>query len=149
MEISEDEFDSEEEEIISMFEDMEIDDYKETSSLYDSNTKKKKDDSLKNFCIYKIIPKQECKALYIGSTSNFNRRKNQHKKNSKNKFKKEVLYEFIRALGGFDNFICEKVLEFPCETREEGLKKEKELIERMNATLNTVMLPKIQKPKNI
>ena len=72
MEISEDEFDSEDEEIISKFEDMEID---------DCNTKKKKDDPLKNFCIYKIIPKQECKALYIGSTTNFKRRKNQHKKN--------------------------------------------------------------------
>jgi predicted GIY-YIG superfamily endonuclease len=140
MDISEDEFNSEEdyketsslyEEIISKFERMEIDDKEQ-----------EKDNSLKNFCIYKIIPKQECKALYIGSTTNFKRRKNQHKKNSKNKFKKEVLYEFIRALGGFDNFICEKVLEFPCETREEGLKKEKELIEKMNATLNTVMLPK-------
>ena len=141
MEISEDEFNSEEEEIISMFEDMEIEDYKSESSF----NSKKKDNSLKNFCIYKIIPKQECKALYIGSTTNFKRRKNQHKKNSKNKFKKEVLYEFIRALGGFDNFICEKVLEFPCESREEGLKKEKELIERMQATLNTVMLPKINK----
>lgn len=138
MEISEDELDSEEEEIISMFEDMEIEDYKSE----DITNNKKKDNSLKNFCIYKIAPKQECKALYIGSTSNFNRRKNQHKKNSKNKFKKEVLYEFIRALGGFDNFICEKVLEFPCETREEGLKKEKEYIEKLNATLNTVMLPK-------
>ena len=141
MEISEDEFNCEEEEIISMFEDMEI----ENSESEDSIDNKKKDNSLKNFCIYKIIPKQECKALYIGSTTNFKRRKNQHKKNSKNKFKKEVLYEFIRALGGFDNFICEKVLEFPCESREEGLKKEKELIERMNATLNTVMLPKINK----
>jgi len=141
MEISEDEFNSEEEEIISMFEDMEIDNKEQENTIEN----KKKDNSLKNFCIYKIIPKQECKALYIGSTSNFNRRINQHKKNSKNKFKKEVLYEFIRALGGFDNFICEKVLEFPCESREEGLKKEKELIEKMNATLNTVMLPKINK----
>jgi len=141
MEISEDEFNSEEEEIISMFEDMEIDNKEQENTIEN----KKKDNSLKNFCIYKIIPKQECKALYIGSTTNFKRRKNQHKKNSKNKFKKEVLYEFIRALGGFDNFICEKVLEFPCESREEGLKKEKELIEKMNATLNTVMLPKINK----
>ena len=51
MEISEDEFNSEEEEIISMFEDMEI----ETSESEDTINNKKKDNSLKNFCIYKII----------------------------------------------------------------------------------------------
>jgi len=109
--------------------------------------KRKREDSpkpkkLDTFCIYKIYPKQDCKALYIGSTTNFTRRSYQHKKNSKNTRKKELLYKYIRAMGGFDNFVIEKVMDYPCETRQEGIKKEKELIESLNANLNSIMLPK-------
>jgi len=109
--------------------------------------KRKREDSpkpnkLDTFCIYKIYPKQDCKALYIGSTTNFTRRVYQHKKNSKNTRKKEFLYKYIRAMGGFDNFVIEKVMDYPCETRQEGIKKEKELIESLNANLNSIMLPK-------
>jgi len=101
-----------------------------------------KPNKLDTFCIYKIYPKQDCKALYIGSTTNFTRRVYQHKKNSKNTRKKEFLYKYIRAMGGFDNFVIEKVMDYPCETRQEGIKKEKELIESLNANLNSIMLPK-------
>jgi predicted GIY-YIG superfamily endonuclease len=94
------------------------------------------------FLIYKITPLDDSKALYIGSTTNFKRRLWQHKKNSNNKFKKTVLYKYIREMGGFENFKMEKIIDYPCQTRGEGLKKERELIESMNATLNSVMLPK-------
>ena len=108
----------------------------------DQVSKKRKRNILDTFCIYKIVPIHDCKALYIGSTTNFKRRLSQHKKNSTNKFKKEFLYKYIRAMGGFDNFIMEKVIDYPCETRQEGIKKEKELIESLNANLNSIMLPK-------
>jgi predicted GIY-YIG superfamily endonuclease len=108
----------------------------------DQVSKKRKRNTLDTFCIYKITPIHECKALYIGSTTNFKRRLSQHKKNSTNKFKKEFLYKYIRAMGGFDQFKMEKVVEYPCETRAEGLKKEKEFIAGMNANLNSIMLPK-------
>ena len=48
-----------------------------------------------------------------------------------------MLYRYIRRCGGFDNFIMEKVLDFPCETKHEGLLKEKEYIHTLKATLNT------------
>lgn len=102
-----------------------------------------------NFCIYKIHHKDDDKTLYIGSTTNYKRRVFQHKKNSKNYRKKTTLYKYIRALGGFDNFIMEKVIDYPCETRGEGLKKEKELIAEMKANLNSIMLPKNEKDINI
>ena len=109
-------------------------------------SKKRKRNPLDTFCIYKITPIHECKALYIGSTTNFKRRLSQHKKNSTNKFKKEFLYKYIRAMGGFDQFKMEKVIEYPCETRAEGLKKEKEFISEMKANLNSIMLPKEMSP---
>lgn len=93
-----------------------------------------------NFCIYKIHHKDDDKTLYIGSTTNYKRRVLQHKKNSKNYKKKTTLYKYIRALGGFDNFIIEKVIDFPCMTRGEGLIKERELIDSMNANLNMIMV---------
>jgi predicted GIY-YIG superfamily endonuclease len=95
-----------------------------------------------NFCIYKIHHKDDDKTLYIGSTTNYKRRVFQHKKNSTNFRKKTALYKYIRALGGFDNFIMSKVMDYPCKTRGEGLIKERELIELMKANLNTIMMPK-------
>jgi predicted GIY-YIG superfamily endonuclease len=97
-----------------------------------------------NFCIYKIVPLDDSKALYIGSTTNFKRRLRQHKKNSTNKFKRTVLYLYIREMGGFDKFKMEKIIDYPCQTRGEGLKKERELIDSMNANLNSIMISKKQ-----
>ena len=88
------------------------------------------------FCIYHIYPKKvnydyyptnienvlaldHCR--YIGSTVNFNRRKAQHRKNTTNKRSKlynSSLYVFIREMGGFDNFIIEKIIDYPCNTKE-------------------------------
>jgi hypothetical protein len=103
--------------------------------------KKRKRSPLDNFCIYTIKPKnEEDTNLYVGSTVNFTRRKSQHKKASTNKRSPtywSMLYRYIRRCGGFDNFIMEKVLDFPCETKHEGLLKEKEYIHTLKATLNT------------
>jgi len=100
------------------------------------------DNKYDNFCIYKIQLKNDDKTLYIGSTTNYKRRIFQHKKNAKSFRKKSALYQYIRALGGVDNFIFEKVLDFPCKSRTEGIVKEKELINSMNANLNSVMICK-------
>jgi hypothetical protein len=99
------------------------------------------DNKYNNFCIYKIQYKDDLTNLYIGSTTNFKRRMYQHKKNSNNFKKKTTLYKYIRSLGGSNNFIFEKVLEYPCKNRTEGLAKEKEYIELLDAKLNTIMLP--------
>jgi len=106
-------------------------------------TKKRKRNPLDSFCLYTIRPKcPNDTNLYIGSTTCFNRRKAQHKKAVTNKRGGTyycILYRYIRKCGGWDNFIMEKVLDYPCETKYEGLLKEKEYIIKHEATLNSVM----------
>jgi hypothetical protein len=98
---------------------------------------------LDNFCLYTIRPKcPNDTNLYIGSTTCFNRRKAQHKKAVTNKRGGTyycILYRYIRKCGGWDNFTMEKILDYPCETKHEGLLKEKEYIIKHEATLNSVM----------
>ena len=106
-------------------------------------TKKRKRNPLDSFCLYTIRPKcPNDTNLYIGSTVNFNRRKQQHKKAVTNKRGGTyycILYRYIRKCGGWDNFTMEKILDYPCETKHEGLLKEKEYIIKHEATLNSVM----------
>ena len=92
-----------------------------------------------NFVIYKIYPIANPEMLYIGSTTNFSRRKSQHKKNTYNRVSKKYnypLYQFIRALGGWDVMKMEVLSKFPCKTKKEGLTKEKELIDFHGANIN-------------
>lgn len=106
-------------------------------------TKKRKRNPLDNFCLYTIRPKcPNDTNLYIGSTVCFNRRKAQHKKAVTNKRGGTyycILYRYIRKCGGWDNFTMEKILDYPCQTKHEGLLKEKEYIIKHEATLNSVM----------
>jgi hypothetical protein len=110
---------------------------------YVPETKKRKRNPLDNFCLYTIRPKcPNDTNLYIGSTVCFNRRKAQHKKAVTNKRGGTyycILYRYIRKCGGWDNFTMEKILDYPCETKHEGLLKEKEYIIKHEATLNSVM----------
>ena len=113
------------------------------SSESEPETKKRKRTPLSTFCLYTIKPiNPDDTNLYIGSTVNFNRRKQQHKKAVTNKRGGTyycILYRYIRKCGGWDNFIMEKILDYPCETKREGLLKEKEYIIKHEATLNSVM----------
>jgi hypothetical protein len=106
-------------------------------------TKKRKRNPLDNFCLYSIRPKcPNDTNLYIGSTVCFNRRKAQHKKavyNRRGGTYHCMLYRYIRKCGGWDNFTMEKILDYPCETKHEGLLKEKEYIIKHEATLNSIM----------
>jgi len=93
------------------------------------------------FCIYKIYQHSNPDVVYIGSTTDFNSRKSNHKKNCSNKVSKKYkypLYQYIRACGGWDTFIFEKVEDYPCKTRGEGLTREKELIKQYDAKLNVI-----------
>lgn len=99
----------------------------------------KTDDKYKDFVIYKIYQLDNPEILYIGSTLNFSRRKSQHKKSTMNRRSKKYkypLYKYIRGCGGFNNFTMEIVEEYPCKTKADGLKREKELIEFYKAKLN-------------
>ena len=89
-----------------------------------------------NSFIYKIQHKENKELIYIGSSTNYTRRKQCHKDRTKNKTTK--LYETIRNNGGFDNFIMEEIKKFPCNSKKELEIEEQKCMEEYNCTLNTL-----------
>lgn len=95
-----------------------------------------------NTVIYKIV----CKDLsitdcYVGSTTNFTKRKCQHKtvcNNTKCNGYNVNVYVFIRANGGWESWDMIEVEKFPCNDLNEALKRERYWIETLKATLNMV-----------
>jgi hypothetical protein len=86
--------------------------------------------------IYKIVHLTKPELIYIGSTSNFNMRRSQHKIKSKDADPKIKLYKSIQENGGWDQFKCEVVEEIEINNREEGRIRENKFIEELNAVLN-------------
>lgn len=92
--------------------------------------------------IYKIVCNDltiiEC---YVGHTTNFTKRKYQHKINCDSITSRAYnfyIYEFIRNNGGWDNWSMIEVEKYPCNDCNEALKRERYWIEELNATLNIV-----------
>jgi hypothetical protein len=96
-----------------------------------------------NYCncvIYKIV----CRDIlivekYVGSTTNFKARKNQHKgacRNEKSKCHNYKLYKFIRNSGGWENWDMVEVHRQSCTDSLELHKIERNYIELLGATLN-------------
>jgi hypothetical protein len=91
------------------------------------------------FVIYKIYHPENPEIFYIGSTKKFLTRKFNHKKNCRNKVSKKYnypLYQYIRALGGWEKFNMEIYEKYPCKTKGEGLQKEQEIIDLLKPKLN-------------
>ena len=90
--------------------------------------------------IYKIYCKDETITQnYIGSTTNFTKRKNQHKNICKNENSHEYntqKYIFIRENGGWDNFIITPIEEYPCENRVQQLIREQYHMDLQTGKLN-------------
>ena len=77
-----------------------------------------------NTVFYKIVCKDEhIKDLYVGHTTDFNKRARQHKNNccraNYNSYNLNV-YKFIRAYGGFDNFNIVIIEESSCEKKRDA-----------------------------
>ena len=88
--------------------------------------------------IYKIVPKDlDRKYCYIGSTCNFIKRKSQHKENCNPNSKKSSLpiYQHIIKNGGWEEFEMFLVEYYPCETKLELHKRERECKEIYNDNL--------------
>lgn len=104
----------------------------------------KKPISFENAVVYKIVCKDlDVKDVYVGSTTNFTKRKCSHKAVCNNEHSKHYninLYSVIRKAGGFENWdmivIC-KASE--CLTSQELKKKEREYMELLGANLNMVI----------
>ena len=91
--------------------------------------------------IYKICCLDtSIKEVYIGSTTNFDQRKKQHKANcnsSKSKKYNLNVYKFIRENGGWNNFDMVLIEYYPCETKLELEREERKILEQQDLTLNS------------
>jgi|688.fasta_scaffold416565_2 hypothetical protein len=90
--------------------------------------------------IYKIVCKDlSVEETYIGNTTDFRRRKSEHKnrcQNSNGKDYHENKYEFIRNNGGWDNWEMIEVEKYPCNDGNEARQRERFWFEFYHLTLN-------------
>jgi hypothetical protein len=90
--------------------------------------------------IYKIVCKDlnvtEC---YVAHTTNFSKRKNQHKDYSTNNRTYSYLkvYEMIRANGGWTNWEMIEIEKYPCNDFNEARARERYWYEILNSKLNS------------
>jgi len=91
-----------------------------------------------NTVIYKICCLDLLiKDIYVGHTTNFNKRKNNHKK-SVSSDNPVYVYQFIRKHGGWDNWEMVEIEKYSCNDSNEAHKRERYWLETLCATLNCV-----------
>ena len=99
--------------------------------------------SYNNSCIYKLsCNDKHITDCYVGSTTNFERRKYDHNRNCNNKNSKKYhfkVYQFIRDNGGWSNWSMEIIEEVNVNDGNELKKLERKYIESLNSSLNCVI----------
>jgi len=93
-----------------------------------------------NNIIYKIQHKTIDELIYIGSTTNFAKRKYQHKSNCNNEKDKAYntnKYVMIRENGGWDMFTMVLVKKYPCNDYLEARQEEERMRRELNANMNS------------
>ena len=102
--------------------------------------------------MYKIVCFDlNIKDCYVGHTTDYIRRKTQHKRRCNNindKGYNYKLYQFIRENGGYENWDMIKIEDYNCNTKLDASKRERELIETLNATLNSQIPSRTMKEYN-
>ena len=103
-----------------------------------------------NSIIYKLCHCNdlENKNIYVGSTTNFRLRKNQHKttcNNEKNKDYNIFVYQFIRDNGGWNEWQMIPIEVYPCNEKKELEVKERHHIELLKPNLNKAIPTRSQK----
>ena len=94
-----------------------------------------------NGLIYSIVCKTDETMLYIGSTTNYTKRKNLHKSTCNNENSEHhnlQVYVMIRANGGWDNFDMKPIKEFPCENNIQLTIEEERIRKEANSKLNSI-----------
>lgn len=96
--------------------------------------------TFENAVIYKLVCKdiniQNC---YVGSTTNFVKRKSHHKDNCKYESLKDYhypVYKFIRDNGNWDNWSMILIEKYPCKNKLELESRERYHMELLKADLN-------------
>ena len=88
--------------------------------------------------IYKIICKdKKVSDVYVGHTTNFIKRKFQHKTLCKNLNNKLKIYEIIRQNGGWDNWEMIEIRTYNCKNKDEARIKEQQHYEELKPSLNS------------
>ena len=89
--------------------------------------------------IYKIQHIDNPELLYVGSTTDFTKRKYHHKSccnNPNNRGHNFKLYKMIRENGNWDMFNMVVIKPFQCQNKQEALTEEDKLIREMKSSLN-------------
>tara|TARA_B100000497_G_scaffold25823_1_gene30447 strand:+ start:314 stop:928 length:615 start_codon:yes stop_codon:yes gene_type:complete len=94
-----------------------------------------------NSIIYKLCHQddQDNENIYIGSTTNFRSRKNEHKtncNNEKDKAHNTPIYQYIRNNGGWDEWFMIPIEVYPCNSKKELEVRERYHIELLKSKLN-------------
>jgi hypothetical protein len=96
-----------------------------------------------NTIIYKICCKDiNITDTYVGHTTNFDKRKNQHKtscNNENNKSYNCYVYQFIRDNGNWNNWEMIEIELYSCENKRQAETRERYWLETLGATLNQVI----------
>ena len=92
--------------------------------------------------IYKLVNKEDYDNanIYIGSTTNFTKRKCEHKSDCMNENKigyNSKKYQFIRDNGGWNEWNMIEVEKYPCTDNREAEAREEHWRIHFNAVLNT------------
>jgi len=102
--------------------------------------------------IYKLCCKDaNITEIYIGSTVNKYRRKSNHKStcNNPNSISYNLyVYQFIRENGGFENWDLVILEEYSAQNKGELVWKEREWIERLKPSLNSMKRPVVTAEEN-
>ena len=85
--------------------------------------------------MYKLICDDDPTFLYIGNTTNWNRRKSEHKSSSLNDTRKA--YTRIRELGGWGNIKMVWIEDYPCNNKREGEAREQHWMDTLKSNMNT------------
>jgi len=91
-------------------------------------------------CIYKIEHNDDESLVYVGHTTNFDKRKTQHKINCYNDNGKPYnfkVYQMIRENGGWEKFLMLEVEKYPCNDRREAERRENEVMKELKSSMNT------------
>jgi len=102
-----------------------------------------------NSIIYKLCCKDPTiEEIYVGSTTNFHRRKKQHKESCTNPRSKKYtypVYTYIRDNGDWENFDMVQVVKVTAKDKRDLHATERKYVEELGATLNKQVPTKTRK----
>jgi len=95
-----------------------------------------------NTIIYKIVCNDlNVKDVYVGHTTDFRRRKSQHKNRCANVNDKHYnlnIYKIIRENGGWENWSMIEIEKYPCTDSKEATARERYWFEELQANMNSI-----------